>query len=681
MTPSSQPELMKRARCLSTFNAFQMAEVIYGSAENIQRRREAFSRIEKAIGTDDNLVLPKVYDGSSRENKYLEGLRTGKICYEDGLKHGTLEFAVRTPAGHLSNANPFGLTRLLFLPFFKLQASDEQIAAWGGLVERGAWICSYAQTELGHGSHVGGIETTATLDRETDEFIVNSPNPASAKFWPGGIGFSVSHTALMARLIIDNKDHGVHGFMVQLRSLVDFKPLPGIELGDIGMKMGYNATDNGYAIFHNHRIPRANLLMRHARVSKEGIYDAHPLRLKLLYGGMLSGRVHIIETSASQLAQALTIAVRYSAVREQGNSISPARNGEVSVIGYKHQYYRLLYLISRSYVMLLSRFSAVRAYDEMTALQDKGDYTMLPFLHQLMCGLKAWCTQTASDGAEECRKMCGGHGFMMISGLPDIVSHATAMCTFEGENYVLWAQVSRYLIKCLESDSLPPEIAYLRHYCPQGKDMCKAKGAGLSDHSNLLEIFKRRAAQQTFKAIEAVRAEINNGKPSAVAWNIQNLPLLVASRAVIEVYILEQSIKQLAALSSSTPAAVKNALSSLISLFALTAIAAPFAPYTSSFFEDGYLSPIHLDAMRQEIDRLLETLYPDLIALTDAWDFSDASLASAIGCRDGDAYNRIMTWTKQLPMNLQAQRDGGVFLEGYQRHIKPFLERGARAKL
>jgi acyl-CoA oxidase len=38
----------------------------------------------------------------------------------------------------------------------------------------------------------------------------------------------------MARLIIGGKDHGVHAFMVQLRSLKDFKPVPGVELGDIG---------------------------------------------------------------------------------------------------------------------------------------------------------------------------------------------------------------------------------------------------------------------------------------------------------------------------------------------------------------------------------------------------------------------------------------------------------------
>ncbi len=93
---------------------------------------------------------------------------------------------------------------------------------------------SYTQTELAHGTFVGGIETTATLDKETDEFIIHSPTLTSIKYWPGAIGFASSHTILMARMIIDGKDLGIHAFVLQLRSLDDFKPMPGIELGDIG---------------------------------------------------------------------------------------------------------------------------------------------------------------------------------------------------------------------------------------------------------------------------------------------------------------------------------------------------------------------------------------------------------------------------------------------------------------
>jgi acyl-CoA oxidase len=57
----------------------------------------------------------------------------------------------------------------------------------------------------------------------------------------------------------------VAGFIVQLRSLEDHSPLPGVTLGDIGGKFGsgaYNSMDNGVLRFDHVRIPRDQMLMR-----------------------------------------------------------------------------------------------------------------------------------------------------------------------------------------------------------------------------------------------------------------------------------------------------------------------------------------------------------------------------------------------------------------------------------
>lgn len=57
----------------------------------------------------------------------------------------------------------------------------------------------YAQTELGHGSNVASLETTATLDKATDEWVINSPTITSAKYWPGDLGRYTTHAVLFAR--------------------------------------------------------------------------------------------------------------------------------------------------------------------------------------------------------------------------------------------------------------------------------------------------------------------------------------------------------------------------------------------------------------------------------------------------------------------------------------------------
>ena len=67
----------------------------------------------------------------------------------------------------------------------------------------------YAQTEMGHGSDVAGLETTATFDQKTDEFIIHSPTTTSAKYWPGDLGRMTSNAIVFARLIIDGDDYGV----------------------------------------------------------------------------------------------------------------------------------------------------------------------------------------------------------------------------------------------------------------------------------------------------------------------------------------------------------------------------------------------------------------------------------------------------------------------------------------
>ena len=46
----------------------------------------------------------------------------------------------------------------------------------------------FGMTELGHGSNVMGIETTAVYDKASGEFVINTPNDNASKFWIGGAG-------------------------------------------------------------------------------------------------------------------------------------------------------------------------------------------------------------------------------------------------------------------------------------------------------------------------------------------------------------------------------------------------------------------------------------------------------------------------------------------------------------
>lgn len=405
----------------------------------------------------------------------------------------------------------------------------------------------------------------------------------------------------------------------------------------------------------------------------------------MIYGSMLSGRCAIVRNSGFQLAKAVTIATRYSIVREQGSSLSSGTHTETAILAYKHQHYRLLTLISQTYAMLFAGQRCKSAYLDLLTRQQNGDHSTLPFVHALMCGLKAWSTQTAADGAEDTRKMCGGHGYLNMSGIPEIVAAMSGACTFEGDNWVLWGQVARYLMKGMDTAMLPADMAYIDfELCNSTEETkCHARGKIFLGLDVLTGIFKHRAARLIRVAHTKVNGEIAKGSSNAKAMNKFVLDLTVAARSHIELYILEACIHQLNLVRSSTSVRINDVLHRIIALFALTTIASPLAPYASTFIGDMYFSYIQIFEITELIDELLKELLPEVIALTDAFSFTDGCLSSAIGCKDGDVYRRLMAWTKQLPINVEAEKNGGVFKEGWEQYIKPFLDenKGLAGKL
>lgn len=88
--------------------------------------------------------------------------------------------------GITQHGNLLGVHYGMFLPTIVGQGTDEQRAEWEEKAREISIIGTYAQTELGHGTFVRGLETTATYDAETGEFVLNSPTLSSYKWWPGG---------------------------------------------------------------------------------------------------------------------------------------------------------------------------------------------------------------------------------------------------------------------------------------------------------------------------------------------------------------------------------------------------------------------------------------------------------------------------------------------------------------
>ncbi|XXG75813.1 hypothetical protein AAC387_Pa08g0307 [Persea americana] len=77
----------------------------------------------------------------------------------------------------------------MFIPAIKGQGTEEQQQKWLTLASKMQIIGCYAQTELGHGSNVQGLETTATFNPASDEFIIHSPTLTSRKVSNGVVAW------------------------------------------------------------------------------------------------------------------------------------------------------------------------------------------------------------------------------------------------------------------------------------------------------------------------------------------------------------------------------------------------------------------------------------------------------------------------------------------------------------
>ena len=317
---------------------------------------------------------------------------------------------------------------------------------------------SDAQTEMGHGSNVRGLETTATFDPATDEFVINSPTISSTKWWPGGLGLISTHAIVYARLIIGETDHGVFPFMVQLRSLEDHLPMPGVTLGTSGPTMGLYANEHGRCRFDHVRIPRDQFCARHNQVTAEGEFIPAPNR-KVSYFTMVQTRVGFVTTAGAQLAKALTIAIRYSAVRRQG---FPAEGvSEPVVLDYQMQQHIMFTLLSKAFAL---HFTARYMSDVNRRAQasDGGDdalvnLALLPELHATSAGLKAIST---SCKRPECRCV----SFVNLQPIGSAISFARRHGGRDrgGAPCVRWPRLRSLLRPAAGPAQLPADVLHRR---------------------------------------------------------------------------------------------------------------------------------------------------------------------------------------------------------------------------
>ena len=204
-------------------------------------------------------------------------------------------------------------------------------------------IGCFALTELGHGSNVAQLGTTAHYIHETREFIINTPDSLSAKWWIGGAAQTSTKSVVFAQLYVKGVYEGLNAFVVDIRDPKSFQPKEGVIIGDCGKKSENEGIDNGFIIFKNYKVPYDSLLDKFSHINSEGKFSSSikkkEKRLSTMLGALFRGRSSVVNSSEGNLKNALTIGIRWSAIRKQ---FGPPNSAELSILDYQLTRMRLI---------------------------------------------------------------------------------------------------------------------------------------------------------------------------------------------------------------------------------------------------------------------------------------------------------------------------------------------------
>jgi len=323
-------------------------------------------------------------------------------------------------------------------------------------------------------------------------------------------------------------------------------------------------------------------------------------------------------------------------------------------------------------------------FQNMQKELEQGSFGLLAEVHAASAGLKAITTETTSQGIEICRKSCGGHGYSLFSGIPEMYTDYVPACTYEGDNTVMLLQTSRFLLKAYktgQTGQVKGNLSFLEKdkLAQLLNERCSAeKPEDFLNFDVQLLVFRHRVGriahdvvtqiqqyQSTHFGGDAQTAE-ENAKVDLIRMTIAYCWQLVQLNFVNAIRNPESPELRNASEAS------RKILKHLSDLFTISHIEENLGDFT----EDGFISPKQSRWIRDLSRQLLATVRRDAVVLVDAFQFSDKFLCSALGRYDGNYMEAMYKWAQKEPLN-------NVYPPvGYEQFLKPILNGSAnRAKL
>ncbi|KAG2372998.1 hypothetical protein C9374_012941 [Naegleria lovaniensis] len=491
-------------------------------------------------------------------------------------------------------------------------------------INKGQDIMCFMMTELTHGSNVKGIETTATFDPTTKEFIIHSPTKSSYKIWVGNSAVYGTKACVFAQLIVNNENKGVHVFVVPIRDPLTLELYDGIQIKDIGVKQGWNAVDNGCIAFEKVRVPLDSLLNRYGEVTPDGKYVSaikdENMRFAVTLSSLAMGRLLYCAGPTYALKAGLTTAIRYAHQRRQFGNKDQKEN---LIWEYPTHHDLILPMLANTFAFF-SGFSTL-AHDY--SISDNKTQSFEDF-NAIVSGVKAYICEYATPALRELRVACGGHGYSNNNRIGILMNDMCVFGTAEGDSIVLYQQLAKYLFDRVKkkqsktTTSLSPVLQQVL--------TCESTNPkGQNDVLNL-EFQKKALAFRVKKLLEECQSQIGSylkqQKDFQTAWNLSLVKIIELARSYVELELLFRMQETL--LKNAVDQETRDIFKTISSLFSLYMIRQNLSYYLIHEYFDIEISKMIMD---ETLPGLYEQLKHISLDLVEAFNIPDFLLRAPIG--------------------------------------------------
>ncbi|KAI9316821.1 acyl-CoA dehydrogenase/oxidase [Dichotomocladium elegans] len=660
------PKDMAEERAAAEFDIEALARLYAGGDRKYELQCKAF----EIIRTDPELIVqpPRNILEFSREEwrEYTMGqiYRIAELLQTRFKDDPELGAAVAMAVGHYSPSFSMRVFvhQYLFRNVLTMLGTKEQCKIWMDDIDHYRIYGCFAMTELGHSSALQDIETTATYDQQTDEFVIESPNITSTKWWIGGSAQTSTHAVVICKTVINGANVGHNWFVVQLREKSTGELMPNVKIGDIGKKHGHQGVDNGWIQFHRVRIPRLHMLQKWVTLERDGSYTPAPSPA-VMYATLIPERLTLIQGTTNLAGQALTIATRYGVVRRQGHQ-------NQQIMDYQSHYAQIIPLLAFLHILNSASGTIYDQYDVLTAggEMDPADFlNHMSDMHAISACLKGMAGWYGSEILEVARRACGGHAYSAYNGISQIINDWGVMTTGAGDNVVLLQQAARIYIRQLHNKLERNEYPKLKfksstHYFLRAKEYLADPVWSVE---NVAEAIKDlRILEDVLFAILTKRVRIGEGKRSEDLL----MDMVRAAELHCAAFLFSDAVSKYG--SPRAPAGVDaGAYGIMRRLTALWGIHT-LCRYSDQGFKEGYLLPRQVKEIEEVYYEATKALRKQVIGISDAFNFPDFILKSPIAKYDGDIYEAYFDTLLQRPNSIGKA-------PYHDRYIKPLTSRVA----